>query len=59
MESYFDKQKKELYKKAEKIIDNYAVLKANHKNEKFEIDIPKDFKNEYNKQRASKKTKRS
>ena len=47
MESYFDKQKKELYKKAEKIIDNYAVLKANHKNEKFEIDIPKDFKNEF------------
>lgn len=45
MKSYFDKQVKELYEKAEKIIDTYAVLKANHKDEKFDIDIPQDFKN--------------
>ncbi|MBO3445392.1 VWA-like domain-containing protein [Clostridium sp. CCUG 7971] len=47
MESYFDKKTKELYDKADKIIDTYAVLKANHKDEKFEIDIPQDFKNEF------------
>ncbi|WP_195940088.1 vWA domain-containing protein [Romboutsia sp. 1001713B170131_170501_G6] len=47
METYFDKQKRELYYKAEQIIDTYAMLKANHKGEKFEIDIPQDFKNEF------------
>ncbi|CEI71814.1 MULTISPECIES: VWA-like domain-containing protein [Romboutsia] len=47
METYFDKQKRDLYYKTEKIIDTYAMLKANHKGEKFEIDIPQDFKNEF------------
>ena len=47
METYFDKQKRELYDKAEKIINTYAMLKANRKGEKFEIDIPQDFKNEF------------
>lgn len=47
METYFDKQKRDLYYKAEKIIDTYAMLKANHNGEKFEIDIPQDFKNEF------------
>lgn len=47
MESYFDKKTKELYNNAEKIIDTYAVLKANHKDEKFKIDIPQDFKNKF------------
>ncbi|MDU1538230.1 MAG: VWA-like domain-containing protein [Paeniclostridium sordellii] len=47
METYFDKQKRALYYKAEKIINTYAMLKANRKGEKFEIDIPQDFKNEF------------
>lgn len=47
MESYFDKQAKYLYDKAEEIINTYAMLKSNKKGEKFEIDIPQDFKNEF------------
>ena len=47
MESYFDKQAKCLYNKAEEIINTYAMLKANKKGEKFDIDIPQDFKNEF------------
>ena len=47
MESYFDKQVKYLYNKAEEVINTYAMLKANHKGEKYEIDIPQDFKDEF------------
>ncbi|GAA0714536.1 VWA-like domain-containing protein [Paraclostridium ghonii] len=47
MESYFEKQRKNLYDKANEIINHYSVLKANRKDEKFEINIPKDFKNEF------------
>ncbi|WP_042273360.1 vWA domain-containing protein [[Clostridium] dakarense] len=47
METYFDKQTKDLYEKANEIINTYSVLKANRKGEKFEIDIPKDFKDEF------------
>ena len=47
MKTNFEIQKEELYKKAEKIIDTYALAKANHKDEKFEIDIPQSFKNEF------------
>ena len=47
MESYFDKQAKYLYNKAEEIINTYAMLKANKKGENFDIDIPQDFKNEF------------
>ena len=47
MESYFDKQAKHLYNKAEEIINTYAMLKANKKGENFDIDIPQDFKNEF------------
>ena len=47
MESYFEKQAKYLYHRAEEIIDTYAMLKANKKGEKFEIDIPQDFKDEF------------
>lgn len=47
MESYFDKQAKCLYNKAEEIINTYAMLKANKKGENFDIDIPQDFKNEF------------
>ena len=39
MESYFDKQAKCLYNKAEEIINTYAMLKANKKGENFDIDI--------------------
>ncbi|MGX9755407.1 vWA domain-containing protein [Clostridioides difficile] len=47
MENYFDKQAKELYIKASEIINTHSMLKANRANEKFEVDIPKDFKNEF------------
>ncbi|MGL5348309.1 MAG: vWA domain-containing protein [Peptostreptococcaceae bacterium] len=47
METYFTKQAKSLYIKAEDIINVYYMLKANHKDEKFEIDIPKDFEIEF------------
>ena len=30
METYFDKQARELYEKANTIINTYAMLKANH-----------------------------
>ncbi len=44
MESYFDKQAKHLYNKAEEIINTYAMLKANKKGENFDIDIHKILK---------------
>lgn len=47
MESYFDKQAKCLYNKAEEIINTYAMLKANKKGENFDIDIPQDFKDDF------------
>lgn len=47
MKSNFEIQKEELYKNAEKIIDTYSLAKANHKGEKFKIDIPQEFKNEF------------
>ncbi|MEG2786339.1 MAG: VWA-like domain-containing protein [Romboutsia sp.] len=47
METYFEKQKRELSGKVETVINTYAILKANHKGEKFEIDIPQDFKTEF------------
>ena len=47
MESYFDKQAKYLYDKAEEIINVYSMLKANKNGEDFEIDIPQDFKDEF------------
>lgn len=47
MENYFDKQAKELYIKASEIINTHSMLKANRANEKFEVDIPKDFKDEF------------
>ena len=48
MESYFDKQAKCLYNKAEEIINTYAMLKANKKKVKiFDIDIPQDFKDDF------------
>lgn len=47
MESYFDKQKMALYSKAEEVVNHYAVMKANHKGENFEINVPKEFKDEF------------
>ena len=47
MESYFDKQAKCLYNKAEEIINTYAMLKANKKGENFDIDISQDFKDDF------------
>ena len=44
MESYFDKQAKCLYNKAEEIINTYAMLKANKKGENFDIN---DYIKEY------------
>lgn len=47
METYFDKQKRELYDKSNTVIDTYLMSKANHKGDKFEVDIPQDFKAEF------------
>ncbi len=47
METYFEKQTKYLYDKTNEIINTYSILKANHAGERFEIDIPKDFKEEF------------
>ncbi|MGL5718373.1 MAG: vWA domain-containing protein [Paraclostridium sp.] len=47
MKSNFEIQREDLYKKAEQVIDTYILAKANHKNEKFEIDIPQSFKDEF------------
>lgn len=43
----FDKQVKELYDEAIKIINSISILKANRANEKFDVDIPQDFKNNF------------
>ena len=45
MESYFDNQVKELYEKANKIVD--VFFKTNYKNNKSKINIPEDFKKEF------------
>nr|WP_312984568.1 VWA-like domain-containing protein [Clostridioides sp.] len=47
MHNYFDKQVKELYDEAIKIINSVSILKANRANEKFDVDIPQDFKNNF------------
>ncbi|MBQ3422976.1 MAG: hypothetical protein IJH34_15270, partial [Romboutsia sp.] len=47
METYFDKQRIELYAKAEEVVNHYAVMKANRKGEEFEVEIPKDFSDEF------------
>lgn len=47
MENYFKKQTKNLYDKANEIINHYSMIKANRKGEKIEIDIPQDFKKEF------------
>lgn len=47
MESFFDKQRKDLYCKGEEIVNLYSVLKANRKGEVFEVEVPKAFENEF------------
>ena len=47
MESYFEKLKKELYIKADKIVNGSAMFKALRTGEKFDVDIPKDFEEEF------------
>lgn len=47
MGNYFEKQSSTLYDKANEIINNVSMLKANRKGEKFNLDIPKDFKDEF------------
>ncbi|WP_298201195.1 VWA-like domain-containing protein [Desulfosporosinus sp.] len=45
MESFFDNQVKELYEKADIIINNF--LKAKRKDENSKVNIPKEFKDEF------------
>jgi len=45
MKTYFETRVKELYEKANKFINIF--LKANHKDNKSKINIPKDFKEEF------------
>ena len=47
METYFDKQRIKLYTKAEDVVNHYAIMKANRKGEKFEVEIPKEFSDEF------------
>jgi predicted metal-dependent peptidase len=47
METYFDKQVKELYEKANNIIDTLTLLRLKNKGEKLAVTIPQDFKNEF------------
>lgn len=47
MKSNFGKQVEELYNKASKVISTSAMLKENRAGGKFEVDIPKDFKEEF------------
>lgn len=47
METNFKRQVNKLYEEAINIVDCAAAVRANHKGENFEIDIPNDFKNEF------------
>ena len=47
MESYFDKQVRCLYERTDEIINKATMLKANSNNEKIDIEVPKDFKDEF------------
>ena len=47
MKSYFEKQTKELYDRAIKIVDITQMLKSNKKGEKFHISTDEDFKKDF------------
>ena len=47
MKSYFEKQTKELYDRAIKIIDITQMLKSNKKGEKFDISTDENFKKDF------------
>lgn len=47
MKSYFEKQTKELYDRAIKIVDITQMLKSNKKREKFHISTDEDFKKDF------------
>ena len=47
MKSYFEKQTKELYDRAIKIVDITHMLKSNKKGEKFDISTDEDFKKDF------------
>lgn len=47
MKSYFDRQVSTLYDKANGIIGFVAMLKANRRDEKIELDIPAEFTREF------------
>ena len=47
MKSYFEKQTKELYDRAIKIVDITQMLKSNKKGEKFDISTDENFKKDF------------
>ena len=47
MKSYFEKQTKELYDRAIKIVDITQILKSNKKGEKFDISTDENFKKDF------------
>lgn len=47
METYFQKQIRELYDKAIETVNTSEMLKANRKGEKFEVKVPEDYKKKF------------
>ena len=47
METYFQKQVRELYDKAIEIVNTSEMLKANRKGEKFEVKVSEDYKKKF------------
>ena len=47
METYFQKQVRELYDKAIETVNTSEMLKANRKGEKFEVKVPEDYKKKF------------
>ena len=47
MVSCFEKEKAELYKKSEEILNSSEMFKSLRAGEKFDVDIPKEFEQEF------------
>ncbi|EKY29661.1 hypothetical protein HMPREF0216_00069 [Clostridium celatum DSM 1785] len=47
MESYFEKQKKELYENINEIVSSAAMFKAKRNRESFDADVPQEFKEKF------------